>query len=224
MNRIALALAAALLAALPLRAADPLDNSFLIEEAFNLDQNVAHYLFTVAGDGSGAYSGAFTHEWTAGASRAQLAYTVPVDRAGSFALTGRYQLAGGERSAVTPRLSLLLPANGGGWGFDVNLPASVVFSDRVAVHANAGLTRTDALRVSGGASLVTAPFDSKGGSKLHLLLEARAMGDVVTVAPGVRWGFDCRNGMRIVPGIGFALGSDRSRGLYVTFSVEQPRS
>ena len=239
--RPASALAAVLLT-LPLLASEPLaiqDNSFLIEEAYNQEKGVVQHIFTFSRARDGSFIGTFTQEWPAGGIKNQLSYTIPVERQnsqqgiGDTLLNYRYQLIGDgtSRLAIAPRLSLILPSGNerrglgaGGYGFDINLPLSFALSDRVVTHWNAGATRTPSSSTptawSAGASIIAAPFE-----KFHMMLETRWTHDrdsTVVVAPGVRWAWDLKSGLQIVPGVAVPIGSDHSRSLYFYLSLEHP--
>jgi Putative MetA-pathway of phenol degradation len=174
---------------------------------------------------------------------------------GDVALNYRYQLVGsGEtKMAVAPRFTVLLPSGSarkelglGSVGLQVGLPASLVLSNRFVAHANLGFTwaprekdpdgdRADAVAGSAGGSLI---WLARPG--LNLLLEGiwtraqivTAPGQTRTVSaafvsPGVRWSYDFRSGLQIVPGIGFPIGVGSSHGRYgvlVYLSFEHPFS
>jgi len=137
------------------------DNSFLIEEAYNQEFGVVQHIngFTrLWGSDDWAYS--FTQEWPVpGDARHQFSYTLTRIHAGDFAGSGsgigdvflnyRYQLLGDGKAKVAfaPRLSLVCPTGdpafgrgAGGFGFQTNLPVSVVLSKKWVTHWNAGAT------------------------------------------------------------------------------------
>jgi hypothetical protein len=174
-----------------------------------------------------------------GGIRNQLSYTVPVQRqdnqrgVGDSLINYRYQLVGDgtTRLAISPRASLILPTGNdrrglgaGGYGFDLNLPVSVVLSDRVVTHWNAGATKVPSSSTpttwSAGGSIIAAPLE-----KFHLMLETRWTHDVDSifiVSPGVRWAWDFKSGLQIVPGIAAPIGNDHSRALFLYLSFEHP--
>ena len=211
-----------LLFALPTLAAEPLpiqDNSFLIEEAYNQESGVVQHIFTFLRSRDGSYVSTFTQEWPVHGLAHQLSYTLPVQRTGGDALLNyRYQLAGdgNARLAIAPRLSLM-KRRSGGYGFDANLPVSVAVSDRFVTHWNAGATKIDhTTSWFAGASAIAAPLP-----KVHLMLETRYDGKVLTVSPGVRWAHDVGK-LQVVPGIAMPIGSDRSRAVFAYLSLEHP--
>lgn len=178
-----------------------LDNSFLVEEAFNQERGVFQNIFTWARARDGGWAGSFTQEWPAPGIRHQLSYTIPFSRDGGVGgvndvlLNYRFQLIAGEQGgvAISPRLSLILPTGddekglgAGTPGLQLNLPASRQFGD-LYVHANAGYTwikdveRTTALAAS-GIWQATPMF--------HLMLEAIGVfDDGFTLSPGFRRGW-----------------------------------
>ena len=161
----------------------------------------------------------FTQEWPVRGLNHQLSYMLPAQRNGGDALLNyRYQLAGdgNARLAVAPRLSLM-KRRGGGYGVDANLPVSIAVSDRFVTHWNAGATTIDHTTTwSAGGSAIVAPLP-----KVHLMLEARYDGKVLTVSPGVRWAHDVGK-LQIVPGIAAPIGSDHSRAVFAYLSLEHP--
>lgn len=203
---ILIAAACAWLVAAPARAQsgrwEIVDNSFLIEEAFNQEPGVFQNIFTWTRTGSRTWDASFTQEWPAPNLRHQLSYTIPFSSRDGLSgindvlLNYRYQLLveGGRRPAVSPRVSLILPSGrkvdrlgSGVLGVQVNVPASKQLGD-LYVHANAGWTwlpgvdRTPRL----GGSLIwrlTPMF--------NVLLEALAeIGEATTVSPGFRRGWN----------------------------------
>ena len=213
-----------------------IDNSFLVEEAFNQEAGVVQNILTWTRGRHGTWNGSFTQEWPAPGMRHQLSYSIPFASTGDAAGIGdvmlnyRFQLreetAGGP--AIAPRLSLILPtgreADGlgsGAAGLDLNLPASKQFGD-VYVHANAGYTwlpdvqRT--VHVAGSGIWRVAPM-------FNLLLEGvAALDESVTLSPGFRcgWNFGER---QIVIGAALPITRADSRwtaALLTYFSYELP--
>ncbi len=137
-----------------------LDNSFLIEEAYNEDAGVVQHISEFSrnwDDGDWIYT--FTQEWGLRSMRHQLSWTLPVERVslpdtvatgvGDAAANYRLQLVGSSETklAVAPRVSVLFPTGSwqrglgaGGVALQVNLPASVVLAPRLVTHWNAGAT------------------------------------------------------------------------------------
>ena len=140
----------------PDKKSDPfaiLDNSFLVEEAFNQEAHVFQNILNVQRTGASDLNFTFTQEWPLGSIKHQLSYTVALANQvvsgerefsrGAMALNYRFQLANETTSApaISPRLSLLFPPAGDGnkLGLQLNVPASKQFGD-FYVHLNAGYT------------------------------------------------------------------------------------
>lgn len=183
------------------------DNSFLVEEAFNQERGVFQNILLVqrvAGD----WSFEFTQEWPLGGLRHQLSYTVPLEathdpvadrydwRRGSIALNYRLQVLDESptRPALSPRLSLLVPARPAeqGYGVQFNLPASKQFGD-VYLHGNAGYTVE---RISAGTTHrhvnTAGSMIYRAWPMLHLMVESvyktneYESANSLIVAPGLR--------------------------------------
>ncbi len=173
--------------------------------------------------------------------------------AGDVALNYRYQLLGdGEaRVAIAPRFSLLFPTGRddqgrgvGAVGYQVNLPLSVVLAPQWVAHSNLGLTHTHQARNMGGdrASLNVYNLGQSliwlAQPNFNVMLElAYTKGQAVAgpgvqapsnsfyVSPGIRWAYNFRSGLQIVPGIAFSIGAGPSRGERAVFfylSFEHP--
>jgi hypothetical protein len=178
------------------------DNSFLVEEAFNQEAGVVQNIFTWMLSRHGAWAGNFTQEWPVPGSRHQFSYSLvfsntgEVTGLGDLLLNYRFQLTEEtERApAISPRLSLILPTGraadglgGGTTGLDMNLPASKQFGD-FYLHLNAGYTwLPDVLsstRLAGSGIWRVAPM-------LNLIVEAAAVFDEsFTLSPGFRRGWN----------------------------------
>jgi len=237
------------------------DNSFLIEEAYNQESGIVQHISTFSrpsgGDGW-AYN--FTQEWPLGGIRHQLSYTIPVENIegfgtglGDVALNYRYQLAGdpNARTVAAPRLSILLPTGdevegrgAGAVGFQFNFPLTLVLSDEIVTHWNAGATLTPSARNAVGEEATTNGFNL-GASVVWLfrpafnfLLETVwedagivvAGGRVVSetgwvLNPGVRWAFDLPGDLQIVPGVAYTIGLGEGpdeNALFFYLSFEHP--
>ena len=156
-----------------------MDNSFLVEEAYNQEAGVVQHIFNAfygwdrqAGPDDKSWTLAFTQEWPLGSQRHQFSYTVPYNFAdsggqsqngfGDMLMNYRYQAYFDEQHlrAFAPRLSLVLPTGDGDRGFgedtvglQSNLPFSSAWGDRWSTHFNAGLTwLPDAASTSGSDS------------------------------------------------------------------------
>jgi hypothetical protein len=190
MRRIWLALVGALSVGASVAAAQPqaagssrpfeiLDNSFLVEEAFNQEpgvfQNIIGFMRT--GD---EWELAFTQEWPVGSQAHQLSFTIPAvgqsteNGLGDVFLHYRFQLTNEApgRPAISPRLSVILPTGNddrglgaGRPGVQVNLPFSQQVRD-LYFHWNAGFTYQEQDR-GGGVTI-----DEASGFTPHLAASA----------------------------------------------------
>jgi hypothetical protein len=167
----------------------------------------------------------------------------------------RYQLigTGDSRMAVAPRLSMLFPtgdvARGrglGGAGVQTNLPVSIVLHRRIVTHWNVGSTlvphaqNADHLRARSvgynfGQSVILVAHP-----RLNLMIEncvngfQNVVGTGTTewvrsqyISPGVRWAFNFKSGLQIVPGVAMPIGvgpSAGERGVFLYMSFEHPFS
>lgn len=172
---------------------------------------------------------------------------------GDIALNYRYQLIGDgdARIAVAPRLSLLVPTGdekkghgGGAVGIQFNLPVSVVLSRLFVTHFNAGMTVTPSAKNEQGAkanvqdynlgqSLIwlTTPefnvlFECLWQNQEEIIGPKRtARHNELQINPGIRWAYNFKSGLQIVPGISVTLGlgpSQGERGIMFYLSFEHP--
>lgn len=177
-----------------------LDNSFLVEEAFNQEPGVFQNIWGFFRTGD-QWEFAFTQEWPLGTRRHQLSYTVPFvsldqsregcgDGLGDLLVHYRVQafLEGPGRPAVAPRVSVLLPSGSvrcgrgtGRVGLQANLPLSKQVGN-LYLHGNVGVTLAprdhDAAVRADRASAATPQFAAsliwQAGPAVHLMLEALA--------------------------------------------------
>lgn len=231
------------------------DNSFLMEEAYNQEPGVVQHISGLAkttGQKGWAYS--FTQEWPFTGQRHQLSYTLPIMQTdgstgvGDLMLNYRLQAVSDDARglAFSPRLSVSLPTGDGnkglgvgGTGWQVNLPVSKTLGTSLVAHTNAGASwfpsindNTSLHAVNLGQSLIwlAAP-------RFNVMVEAvwsrtttshNGHDDPVEnafISPGIRWGYDFRSGLQIVPGIAFPIGVGQSHGLRQVFlylSFEHP--
>jgi DtxR family Mn-dependent transcriptional regulator len=129
------------------------DNSFLVEEAFNQEPGVVQSIFGMVRTARGDWGMTFTQEWPVPGQRHQLSYALTVAhpnepaRFSDVAVNYRLQVLGGENGtlAVAPRASLLIHTEHGVGGdvgrvgMQFNLPLSRQYGN-LFVHGNAGLT------------------------------------------------------------------------------------
>lgn len=173
--------------------------------------------------------------------------------AGDIALNYRYQLLGDGNATVafSPRFSLLLPTGrddqgrgSGAVGYQLNLPFSVVMGSQAVTHFNIGATHTPGAKNTTGdrAHLIVYNFGQSFiwlvRPTFNLMLEfAYTSGEIVSgpnlknpansfyVSPGLRWAYNFSNGLQIVPGIAFPIGTGPSKGERAVFfylSFEHP--
>lgn len=233
------------------------DNSFLLEEAYNQDAGVVQHILTLSGSVNrmpGAddrqWLMSFTQEWPLFGQTHQLSYTVPYafnntggvkrEGIGDMLLNYRLQLSTetASRPAIAPRLSVILPTGdkarglgSGSVGFQTNVAASKVLSDRWTVHANAGMTvlpsvnRRNLTGWNLGASAIYAVTPS-----FNLMAECVANWDEdadetgtrshsfsVLFSPGVRYGWKLRGDAQLVVGVAAPIGLTRDAPDYGIF-------
>ena len=171
---------------------------------------------------------------------------------GDLALNYRYQLVGGPGPvAFAPRFSVLVPTGrsrqglgAGGVGVQLNLPLSWAWGARLVTHWNAGYTHTYGARDPAGERAGTNAYNL-GQSvvwlahpRINLLVETAYLrgqavagegqvetADALYLNPGVRWSFNFKSGLQIVPGVAFPIGLGPSRGehgVFVYLSFEHP--
>jgi DtxR family Mn-dependent transcriptional regulator len=128
-----------------------LDNSFLVEEAFNQERGVFQNIFGFQRS-EGVWDFAFTQEWPFTTQRHQLSYTLPfsgvtgVNGIGDVAIHYRYQALMEDPGypAISPRVSLILPTGVSAFtynspGLQFNLPLSKQLGN-LYIHGNTGFT------------------------------------------------------------------------------------
>ena len=213
-----------------------LDNSFLVEEAFNQERGVVQNIFTWTRERDGGWESTFTQEWPAPAMTHQFSYTVPfasIDGAtglGDILLNYRYQVreeTGGGPS-IAPRLSVIIPTGraeeglgSGALGLQINVPASKQFGD-FYVHANAGFTW---LRDVQRTPHVGASGIWRAAPMLNLMLEAIVeLDESATVAPGLRRGWNVGDHQIVIgAAVPFTrMGGATTAALLTYFSYELP--
>jgi hypothetical protein len=172
---------------------------------------------------------------------------------GDALLNYRYQLVGngGSRIAFAPRVSLILPTGDsrqgrgfGGTGVQTSLPLSVVVNRKLVTHWNAGATFIPSAQDAAGNHASTAGYNL-GQSfiwlarpRVNFMLEtvfasAQAVvardkttwENALLLSPGVRWAYNFKNGLQIVPGVAMPLGvgpSAGEKGFFLYLSFEHP--
>jgi hypothetical protein len=172
---------------------------------------------------------------------------------GDVFLNYRNQLVGnGEtRVAFSPRISLIFPTGNsaqgrgqGSFGLQTSLPLSVVLTKKLVSHWNMGATFFPDAADTMGHRAGTASYNFGQSfiwlahSRFNVMLETVfARSQLVTavdrtnwtsslfLSPGIRWSYNFKNGLQIVPGIGVPLGAGPSAGeraLLLYLSFEHP--
>ena len=203
------------------------DNSFLIEEAYNQEPGVVQHIATMRRQNRDWFF-VFTQEWPLGSQTHQFSYSIPYTwlrgagrGLGDIALNYRYQalFETDYLPAFSPRISLLVPSGNaskdlgvGAAGYQINLPFSKIVSDRVTLHANAGLTSYFDVRgrqpVSynlGGSAIyaVTTEFNLMLESLTEWTETVDAAGLIAretsyTLNPGFRYAFNRGSGQLVL--------------------------
>jgi hypothetical protein len=173
---------------------------------------------------------------------------------GDVLVNYRFQVAGnGEsRAAFAPRLSMMLPTGNTTWGrgagavgIQTNLPLSVVLHRRLITHWNVGgayvpnaRSGADGVRAGTMGYNLGQSFVFVAHPRVNILLETAHTGfqsitgpgktrweQVTYLSPGVRWSYNFRSGLQIVPGVAVPMGIGASageRGLFLYLSFEHP--
>ena len=177
------------------------DNSLLIEEAYNqLAGEVQHVnLIDIESGGGWAYS--FTQEWPFLSEKHQISYSLPLVHPehgdtdlGDVGLHYRYQLFGGasEKVWVAPRATVLLPTGdsddgtgNGAMGYQVGVPVSVEIHGALTVHLNSGMTYIPSAEAANGAEHDTLGFNAGAGAVYYITPGFNALLEVVGTRGGV---------------------------------------
>lgn len=222
-----------------------MDNSFLVEEAYNQEAGIFQNIFG-AMRVQGEWAATFTQEWPVVSQTHQLSYTLSFLDAGAQSGVGdtlinyRYQasLDGPGRAAFSPRISLIVPTGSsdkglgdGSLGLQFNLPVSKQVRDW-SLHWNGGLTWLPSAVspfVAGSAIYRLQPM-------LHVMLESVISFDetaveersvretTFTLSPGFRTGWNVGD-TQIVTGFAAPISwseETRDTGAFVYFSYELP--
>lgn len=215
-----------------------LDNSFLVEEAFNQERGVFQNILTWTRVRSREWVGTFTQEWPVPGTRHQFSYTIPFSQVGDVGgfddcfVNYRIQILGGENGALAlaPRISVTLPTGSatkqlgaGKAGLQVNIPASRQFGS-LYVHGNGGITWIPDIQnmvtVAGSGIWQATPM-------FHLMLEAVAQmaqdDDSFTLSPGFRRGWGDEKQFVIGLALPVTWSGARSETAFLTYlSYELP--
>lgn len=172
---------------------------------------------------------------------------------GDMAINYRCQLMGnGEaKVAMAPRLSALVPTGDhrvgrgyGGWGVQTNIPISIQHTARWVTHWNAGASWVPHARNEHhqAAGIVSVNLGQStvwlASTRVNLLVETlwtsaqKVTGPGKTrwsqdlyVSPGVRWAYNFKSGLQIVPGVGMPIGIGPcagEKGVVFYLSFEHP--
>lgn len=172
---------------------------------------------------------------------------------GDVFLNYRYQAIGkgGAHVAFAPRLSVIVPTGNsnlgqgfGTAGVQTNLPLSISLNRKFTSHSNAGATfvphtrnsvrqRASAVAYNFGQSVIweTTP-------RFNMMMEAvflsaqKVVGpgktewsNALFLSPGIRWAYNFKNGLQIVPGVAMPIGigpSASEKGIFLYLSFEHP--
>ena len=159
---------------------------------------------------------------------------------GDTAINYRYQLIGsGEtKLAMAPRLSVLVASGDssvgrgyGGTGLQTNIPVSLVLSKKFVTHFNAGATwvphaknsvgeKAGVVAVNLGQSFIWE-FSNRFNGMLETVWTSNEdvvapgktiRSDDIVISPGIRWAYNFKSGLQIVPGIAVPVGVGPSTG------------
>lgn len=213
------------------------DNSFLIEEAYNQEAGVVQHIVNFLPDKNFQHAdGSFTQEWPVCSQRHQFSYMIPFQMEGSTGLSlndllinYRYQIVAEKKISIAPRFSVLFPtgkmnseSTTGLWGYQVNLPLSVVLTDKIVLHGNVGQSlahssskykEDEHLKVTTQAGNYGISFIYQVTNEFNLMCEAihlttvaglasgiRLENNSTIISPGLRFAVNLSSGMQIVPG------------------------
>lgn len=172
---------------------------------------------------------------------------------GDTLINYRYQLIGsGEtKLAMAPRLSFLAASGDstvgrgfGGNGLQTNIPVSLVLNKKLVTHFNAGATwvpnaknstgdRARVVAVNLGQSFIWM-FNTRFNGMLETIWTSgedvvapgkTTRSDDIFISPGVRWAYNFKSGLQIVPGIAVPVGvgpSTGEKGIIGYLSFEHP--
>ena len=172
---------------------------------------------------------------------------------GDTAFNYRYQVlgGGGKKVSFSPRLTLIAPTGSarygrgtGGVGVQTNLPLSVYLNKKFITHWNAGATIVPSARNEFG-DRATASGWNLGQStiwlakpRFNVMMETIWQGwqsvsganltegnHALLLSPGMRWAYNFKNGLQIVPGLSAPIGvgpSAGQRGVTFYLSFEHP--
>ena len=209
------------------------DNACLVEEAYNQEAGVVQHIACLRRQGND-WAFNFTQEWPVGSQTHQFSYTVPyfwlrsegqkTQGVGFVFLNYRYQAIyeSDATPAFAPRISLILPTGdlkgvteNGSYGYQVLLPVSKIVSDRITLHANAGVNyffdvqgRRPTSYLVGASAIyaVTRDFNLMLESLREWIESVNEVGEIerknsFIISPGARYAFNLQAG-QLVMGLG----------------------
>jgi hypothetical protein len=172
---------------------------------------------------------------------------------GDIFLNYRYQAIGNgqARVAFAPRLTFIAPTGNsdlsqgfGAPGYQTDLPLSVVLNDKFVTHWNAGATFVPHARNSQRQEASAAAYNLgqsiiwRTAPRFNVMLETfflsaqKVVGpgrtqwsNTLLLNPGIRWAYNFKNGLQIVPGIAVPIGvgpSAGEKGIFLYLSFEHP--
>ena len=231
------------------------DNSFFIEEAYNQEDHVVQHIINAARSQTKHFlETSVTQEWPAFGQLHQLSFTLPMqfDQSitpsqqgiGDVMINYRYQWINENDLAVSPRISLIVPAGNeskgfgnGVFGAQINLPISKRFSNEIVTHYNAGVTVLPNVQFTTSKAAITEYFVGASGIYLanksfNVMAEVLYTSsgstfgrtDELIICPGVRWAIDIGE-LQIVPGLAFPFyftSGNNDNGVFLYLSFEHP--
>ena len=208
------------------------DNSFLIEEGYNQEENVIQHIFNCSFSQSNNLSFSYTEEWPLLRQTSQISATFNWnDYLGETLLNYRYQLILDDTVALAPRISLVLPTADKkystteiGWGVEINLPLSLNISDRFAVHLNSG-TRYDIksknYQFNIGGSYIFVIIDNLEFLNEYLMKIGEKEEIQMVSGIGLRAGLNLKKDFQVVPGLGLYRDfGDKENFFFIYLSAE----
>jgi hypothetical protein len=170
---------------------------------------------------------------------------------GDILLNYRYQAIYRNRFAFSPRFSLIFPT--GSWqkglgagviGYQLSLPFSFLLSTKIATHYNLGVTFTPGIKNNDNSGSDQTVYNYGLSAILllnknfNLMFEVAGNRTYITSAnskttttnslfinPGMRYAFNFKSGLQIVPGLAVPVGlgsSNGESGVYAYLSFEHP--
>lgn len=215
-----------------------MDNSFLVEEAYNQPDRVVQHINTFTMPRNGAsWSYGFCQEWPVFGVEHQLSYDLPIGGdstgtgLGDMKLNYRYQALGAAGGDVyfTPRVSFVLPTSaasqGKALGYELNLPLTLQLGKSLVSHTNLGtsLAPSEPMGYFAGQSLIWLMTNTVN-PMVEVLWRRGTAGDETIVNPGVRWAHNLGE-TQFVPGVAVPVtfsSEPTDVGVFFYLSIEHP--